>query len=277
MKPRVQLKHVLMDVDFWDNPKIIALSVVHGPGAGAAIAHVYAAMSKATNAVIDEDAIIGIADRHKVADVKAFFKYAIDKKLISPELSGFSNQNCIEDQESYAETIRKNKEEADRKRASRSGGRPAECPQDSPEDVPRSGERLPDIDIDNDLNNKKETVRLPPSHNTPAIREQIPKLEKLFRKSSKGQRGIDQDLIDAWVADRSPEKLLDSLKFTNGLTKAVNLIDRPSVAKNSTTVESEAQGPPARAAPPIYTPTESAPVSEETRRKELEYARSKGF
>lgn len=144
-KKRAQLKHVLLDVDFFNNPKIIALDDTQGGMAVLALVAIYCAMSRATNAVISQAAFRGIAKRQHVTDVDNFEAYCLQEKLIITELNGYSNQPVIDDQESYGAVL-----ERDRERKRKKYGIHTE----------RRGK--PDIDIDSDIDidrSKKKIVK----------------------------------------------------------------------------------------------------------------------
>jgi hypothetical protein len=114
---RVQLDHVLLDVDLPNHNKIRMLQKIHKVQGKCSLYEVYAAMAKATNAVIEKELIIIIAEDNDVTDPEDFFKYCLEKGLIRAELDGYSNDNVIKDQESLYKTqerwkkARKQKEE----------------------------------------------------------------------------------------------------------------------------------------------------------------------
>lgn len=155
---RAQLKHCLIDVDFFNNPKIRALKSKFGQLSQLCLIDIYTAMSQATNAVIDEDCILAIISEYKLTD--EFLAYCLDRRLIQPEMNGFSNSRVIADQESLFK-----QQEKWRKAKSKQ----AEFPKPSPKipiGILREGARLSehlnteDLKIE-DLNNKKEVASSP--------------------------------------------------------------------------------------------------------------------
>jgi hypothetical protein len=122
---RVQLKHVLLDVDLPNHNKIRMLQRIHNVNGKCSLYEVYAAMAKATNAVIEKELIIIIAEDNDVANPEGFFEYCLEKGLIRAELDGYSNDNVIKDQESlyktqerWRKTRRQKEENIDRPRTS---------------------------------------------------------------------------------------------------------------------------------------------------------------
>lgn len=100
MSQRAQLKHVLLDVDFFGNPKIRALSRKHGLNGTLALIEIYCCMSRATNAVIDSDALLCIAEDNALEAPEEFLKYCLSNGLVCEEGGGYSNSRVIKDQES---------------------------------------------------------------------------------------------------------------------------------------------------------------------------------
>ena len=85
---RAQLKHLLLDVDFFNNPKILGLDAAFGAAGKSSIVEIYCLMSRATDATIAQSVIILIARRNG-CDPEAFFKYCCSHGLIKQEGSGY--------------------------------------------------------------------------------------------------------------------------------------------------------------------------------------------
>lgn len=116
---RAQLKHVLLDVDFFTNPKIRAMQRRYNVFATLGLIEVYMAMSMATNAVIDNDALLAIFEDQGADDPQGLIDYLLSNGLIIKELNGFSNSRVIKDQESLFKSqqrYKKHKEQTDDKR-----------------------------------------------------------------------------------------------------------------------------------------------------------------
>lgn len=116
---RAQLKHVLLDVDFFTNPKIRAMQRRYNVFATLGLIEVYMAMSMATNAVIDNDALLAIFEDQGADDPQGLIDYLLTNGLIIKELNGFSNSRVIKDQESLYKSqqrYKKHKEQTDDKR-----------------------------------------------------------------------------------------------------------------------------------------------------------------
>lgn len=113
-KKRVQLKHVLLDVDFYDKPKIRALSFKHKKISAGWLSHCYMQMSRASDAVVDRDCLEALAVEWGIPNFDEVLQYCIANKLIHQSGSGYSNTRVEEDQEACAE-----KREESLKRAAR--------------------------------------------------------------------------------------------------------------------------------------------------------------
>lgn len=99
----VQLKHLLLDVDFFDKPKIKALTFRFGKSAGLWLIQTYLQMSRATNGLVDNDLLLGLAAELGIADGTELVSYCLQKGLINKKADGFSNVRVDEDQEALAE------------------------------------------------------------------------------------------------------------------------------------------------------------------------------
>jgi hypothetical protein len=127
IKPRAQLKHALIRVNFMSLGKVRALKRLYGLTSKLALIEIYLTMSCATNAVISKDAILDIAEENEVKDSEGFFNYCVQEGLIQPELGGFSNSVVIEDQEQYAKKLKIKPEQSEINRTF-SGKNPRKSP-----------------------------------------------------------------------------------------------------------------------------------------------------
>jgi hypothetical protein len=101
---RVQLKHLLLDVGFPDNPKIIDLTVEHGELAAWYVVRLMLSMSQATNGEISRNAAFGIGgrigfDRETCIKILA---YCLSSGVLSEHGPMLTNSRVIKDQESCA-------------------------------------------------------------------------------------------------------------------------------------------------------------------------------
>lgn len=129
-KERAQLSHALIDVDFFDKPKIKALNYKYGQLASLLLIRILMSLSRATDAEIDLDAArcigheVGLGDKtDEVLDY--LFSHGL---LTHVGNTGVTQERVIADQESCASKRRKWRDE--KKEA------PPEYP---PESVPESG------------------------------------------------------------------------------------------------------------------------------------------
>jgi hypothetical protein len=220
---RAKLKHLLIDVHFFNLPKIRALGKRFDSAGKLSLVEAYCQMSCATNGVISLDAMTCIVEDNGIKAEKAdeFLSYCLENNLIIKELDGYSNTRVIKDQESYG-----NKLEKDRKRKD-SNGKKAES-----ERVPLDSDI--DFDFDNEdlRSNKKETVKtelltLADGFNTPEIRKWVAAWREKLKSQGRplSQMGLDA-LCRRYIGQ--PKQFLDALVYSCGLTKALNLIDPPS-------------------------------------------------
>lgn len=103
MKSRAQLDHVLLDVDFFDKPKARALLFKFGPLAQLYLIKLYAALSRATNAIISQDAALGIAWELRIeSGALEILDFCISEEMLERVEGGISSARVAEDQEKLA-------------------------------------------------------------------------------------------------------------------------------------------------------------------------------
>lgn len=135
---RAQLKRMYLDVNFFSNPKIEALGYKFGSASQACLLEILCAMSKATNAQVDEDFIYSRIHKHRIEQASDLFNYLLEKKILFKDGNGFSNGPVIKDQESYSRKL-----EASNARVTRFRGKKEALPSERET-------RTPDIDSDYD-------------------------------------------------------------------------------------------------------------------------------
>jgi len=185
---RAQLKKVFLDVDFFSNPKIEALGYKFGSASQACLIEILCAMSRATNAQVDEDLIYSKIHKHQVKEPSNFFNYLVDKNIIFKDGNGFSNGPVIKDQESYARKLESSNARVTRFREKK-------------EALPSEREtRTPDIDFDTDnetdLNSLELEIALPEFQNT----ETSTAIVRWARHQKKLGRGFDQGGVDSMLS-----------------------------------------------------------------------------
>lgn len=284
-KPRAQLKHALLRVILPSLAKMRSLKRVHGSAGKCSVYEAYMVMSGATDAVVDRDCILSIADDNDVKDPEAFIDYCLEKGLFILDSGGISSTPVIEDQEAYAERVQQNAAEAERKRRERSGGRPADSPRDNPKDVRVNGSGLPVFVsvIDSDLGSKElrdshpaltealapQPLKLPPSFSTPEIRKAVKAwAEKQLKTTGKP---FDQIQLDALCMKfKTAPGLLAALVHSCSLSTTRNVYPPPASAP------ARGGGYPAKAEPAVrrtvdtskpLTAEEAAPATPEGKAK----------
>lgn len=108
MSKRVQLKHILLDVDFFEKPKVLALEYKHTAIAVLVYVKWLTLMSRATNGVVSRESLFGIAKEYfrnlgtLVATPESVLKTCIDTGMIVELDGGYSNERVLKDQEACA-------------------------------------------------------------------------------------------------------------------------------------------------------------------------------
>jgi len=120
MTAAVQVKHLLLDVDFFEKPKIVALRYRHGAAFLLLYIEILCLMCKGTDAEIDEDCIraIGEKDGHEVVKIDEFIAYCVERGLLERGSKPYLlfNRRVRQDQQGMAE---KQTRWRDKKRAQR--------------------------------------------------------------------------------------------------------------------------------------------------------------
>lgn len=220
---RAQLDHMLIDVDFFSNPKICALHRRFADAGILALLQIYGAMSRATNATIDEDALMYIVDTARgVEDCKNFIPYCLERGLIVQEGSGYSNSRVIADQERLYVQQEKWR---DRKRKQR--GIPLDVPLDNKGDSYGKSEEVKIEDLKTEDLRKKSApqLTLPGAFNTPDIQKLVDSWQS---RLGLHRRTLDQIGLEALIIRfQNPEKFKAALVYTLSLSKSLNVIDPP--------------------------------------------------
>lgn len=231
--PRSQLKHMLMDVDFFDKPTVRALGFKHTQVSVLLYVRWLMLMSRATNALVTRDAMASIAREvlhgmgTSVATFETVLQYCLDTEMIIEESPGcYTNDRVVKDQEACA--------------VKRVGAvqRQAKFREKKGESGNALQTRLPvHVHVD-DHDHEFDLIK---EMDTPAIRAEVAKVAEKFQRDSKGKRRLHQQTLDNWQAEflGKPEAFLRALKNTNSKTYALNLIrddDQPRAgpAKKST-------------------------------------------
>jgi hypothetical protein len=245
MLPRAQLKRAYLDVDFLNQPKIRGLARAYGRIAQLCLIDIYLAMSKATRAQIDKDALLSIVEDFEIAEPEQFIAYCIDKGLIQVEGAAYSNSVVIRDQEQYAKKLKIKSDESD------VPGKNLPTIPDSPGNnptIPGNKNGLPDNDNDSDndtdnefdLGSKKDRLAaIEPPYSVPAkwaTPECLEALDRWHRKlqSLTPKRALDDFSVEALCKRfETPEKLSAALVYTCSLSKAFNVVERQESGGNS--------------------------------------------
>ena len=176
MSIKVQLKHVLIDVDFFDKPKCKALAYKHGYLGVTLLIRVYASLSRATNAVISMDTIRGLAYemRIDIAECDATIDFCVSEGMISRDGESVTSERVASDQEKLATSQQGYRDRQAKKRAS-SPVTTEECH----ESVTRDNSDVSRVCVNNEqLNNEdlntKETVSKKPLEPPPPKIERAP-------------------------------------------------------------------------------------------------------
>jgi hypothetical protein len=183
---RAQLKKVFLDVDFFSNPKIEALGYKFGSASQACLIEILCAMSRATNAQVDEDLIYSKIHKHQVKEPSNFFNYLVDKNIIFKDGNGFSNGPVIKDQESYARKL-----ESSNARVTRYREKKEALPSERETRTPDTDS---DIDYVNDLDLSIKFIEL----DIPEIRCELAAFIAKVSRDSNGKNKVHQQTLDNW-------------------------------------------------------------------------------
>ncbi len=97
--PAAQLKHILLDVDFFDKPKVKGLLYKFGHSSGLFLIRLYMALARATGATISQEAAQAIAYEMRIDDrADDILGYCIDNQLIELCENGFTQDRVKADQ-----------------------------------------------------------------------------------------------------------------------------------------------------------------------------------
>lgn len=112
MADKVQLDYALLDVDFFDKPKTVALMGRFGHISALYLIQVILTLSKATDAVMDVYAAYGLGSRYGISIElsKEIIAYCVKENMLSLQGETLTQQRVAEDQERLAEKRRKDAE-----------------------------------------------------------------------------------------------------------------------------------------------------------------------
>lgn len=122
---RVQLKHVLLDVDFFEKPTIRDLDFECGPVALLLLVRWLMLMSRATNALVTKKSLLHVgrelraSDKSEQLDPQKVLDYCIRNKILHEREDGISNERVEKDQERCAVKRKQNVERQEKLRRKR--------------------------------------------------------------------------------------------------------------------------------------------------------------
>lgn len=101
---RVQLDHVLLDVDFLCKPKVVALRARHGHVSALYLIQILATLSNATNAEMDVYGAYGLGAMFEISidNAKAIVEHCVKEKMLSLNGEILTQRRVAEDQEKLA-------------------------------------------------------------------------------------------------------------------------------------------------------------------------------
>lgn len=223
---RAKLKHCLMDVNLSGHNKIKVLKRHHGVAGKCAYYEIQFSMSKATNAWIEKDLVLTIAEENGVSDPESFFSHLLANGLIVPEMDGFSNEPVIKDQESYFRKLNSGQ----KKKISEQ-----KCSGDD--------QKTTDSDIDIELDPKKNGLRLPEGFRTTQVQHWCKKWREKLKKSK--NRDFDQIQLDALCSRfKTTKALAEALEYSCSLSDTKNVYPPPSDWKSSKEKSPDRNGHP---------------------------------
>ncbi len=195
---RAQLKHVLLDVDFFDKPTIRALGFRHSQISVLLFIRWMMLMSRATNGLVTRDAMASVAREvlqnvgTATATFESVMKYCIETEMIYEEKDGyFTNERVVKDQESCAvkrESSNERQKKFREKKVVNSNALLTRLP---------VTDTVTEYDTDNDLdlNSLELEIALPEFQNT----ETSTAIVRWARHQKKLGRGFDQTGVDSML------------------------------------------------------------------------------
>lgn len=213
---RAQLDYGLLDVNFFSNPKICGLHRRFLDAGLLALIQIILSMSRATAAIIDDDALYYILEQRGVKKPQDFIIYVLEKQIILKTSEGYTNSRVIKDQESLFKRQDRYKRHAQ---------------QTSEKRLSNGKEPLKSEQLNTELLNTEDLV-LYGAFDNREIKEALHLCRLKLRES---KRDINQQTLEALcITKGTPERLLSALRYTATLTKAANVYDPASVVKNTT-------------------------------------------
>ena len=114
---KVQLSHLLLDVDFLHKPKIKALRYRYGHIAALGLIEIYCLLSRATEAVIERDVALSVCSDLGITDGEAFLDYCTEREILEVNQNGeISNDRVRADQAACARKLSQSRDRQRRKR-----------------------------------------------------------------------------------------------------------------------------------------------------------------
>jgi hypothetical protein len=249
---RAQLDHLLLDVDYFDKPKVKAAIFKFGPIAALLLIRVDCLLSRATNALIPRDAARGAAYELRIDSDLAdkILDFAISTEMLQGDSENLTSARVAEDQEKLFRTREKWREKNEKKKSN--SGVPIESTNGNTP-IPVNTEQLNTEDL-KDLKKDSQPfeeidpdrIMLPPQLNTPEFRSA---LKPWVLKCRKNGRPLDQITFEAQIHPfvNEPKRLIKALIFSTGLSQCFNLIEAKSAFTNE-------RNQPKSGAPPIPKP-----------------------
>jgi len=205
--PRVQLSHLLIDVDFFDKPTVRALEFKHGKLAALLYVRWLMLMSRASNALVTRDSLQSLGefvldDPSKFDEV---LSYCLKTRMLTNVKDDlFTNERVIKDQESCA---LKREQATQRQKKYRE-----KMDQNSNALVTR----LPDTDTDTEcikkgVQGETETILLPKHLDTPKHKDALHRWVIYNKKLGKDLGAIQvQTLVANWAL-RPANELIEGI------------------------------------------------------------------
>lgn len=229
MSERAQLKHLLLDVEFFGKPKIRALAIDQGQLSVLFLVRIYTALSAATDAKARKSVAvsIGLEMRFDPSQIDEFLAYCFEERLLEQDGNYITARRVIDDQEELARKQKKWRAEYERKKS----GKVAEA------ERKESGVGAEKPQIREDLKNNEDlkkntvadkfTITLPPEFNNPDV---IKGFQLWGRKSKQNGRPLDAIGVEALLMrfGGRPKALAKALCYSAQLSRCMNVIEDPN-------------------------------------------------
>jgi hypothetical protein len=202
MTERAQLEHALIDVDILHKPKAKAMMQKFGKLAGLAYLELIFQLSRATNAEVEVDTALCVANDFNIPNPEEWLEYLLhpDRQMVEKTKKGrITQERVAHDQEALAASRRKWKEQKKHQREHPKDS-PRESTMDTPTDTPGFRERVNSEDLNtedlkNEILRKIANQKFPSAIDRPECRDALARW--IFYLKTRHEQDLDIQSVEA--------------------------------------------------------------------------------